>query len=443
MERRKTERTRTLDVEVRQRRELWEATARVEQLPPSGDWLYWLVLAGRGFGKTRLAMEDAGFYGMTHPNERIALVAATFEAGVKTMVEGESGLNATIPRSQVDRWNRSSGELFLNNGTKYQVFSSQEPESLRGPQHHRGYADELAAWYQPKTEAGADLENAWDQLLFGMRLGKHPRIVIATTPKPTQLVKRVLNNPRTVVTRGSTYDNAANLSAVTLSELKTKYENTRLGRQELLAEMLDDVPGALWTREMIDEARKARTIPDMARIVVAVDPSGARDENDDAADSQGIVVAGLGVDGRCYILHDKSCKLSPGGWGKRVIDAYHDNKADRVVAERNFGGAMVQHVIRSADPKVPFRELTASRSKMARAEPVAALYEQKKITHVGELAALEDQMCQLTSTEYLGKGSPDRLDALVWAVTDLMLTGAQRVPYVMPYSVSAPRGIPG
>jgi phage terminase large subunit-like protein len=257
-------------------------------------------------------------------------------------------------------------------------------------------------------------------LQFGLRLGKRPRVIITTTPRPIPIIRRLVRAPTTFVTKGSTFANAANRSESFLESIRARYEGTRLGRQELNAEILDDVPGALWTREMIDAARKPRELPEMQRIVVAVDPSGTRGASDDG-DSIGIVVAGKGVDDRGYVLADRTCKLSPAGWGQRVVDAYHEFQADRVLAERNFGGAMCEHVIRAADPSVAYSEVTASRGKVLRAEPIAALYEQGKISHFGDLSSLEDQMVQLAPDGYLGEGSPDRMDAMVWALTELMM----------------------
>jgi phage terminase large subunit-like protein len=368
-------------------------------------------------------MEDAWWYGATNKASRIALIAATYADARDTMVEGESGLLNLLPDGCLSAWNRSLGELTLYNDTKFKLFAATEPDRLRGPQHHRAYADELAAWEKPDT---------WDQMLFGLRLGQSPKVVIATTPRPVPLVKRIAADKHTVITRGSTFDNSANLAPSALAQLRAKYEGTRLGRQELNAEILDDVPGALWTREMIDAARKPVNLPDMSRVVVAVDPSGTRGGSDDG-DSIGIVVAGKGVDGRAYVLADRTCKLSPNGWGRRAIEAYREFRADRLVAERNFGGAMVEHVVRTADPNVAYGEVVASRGKVIRAEPIAALYEQGRVSHLGSLADLEDQMCQIAPDGYLGEGSPDRVDALVWALTEVML-GYE------PAKVQKPRG---
>lgn len=359
-------------------------------------------------------MEDAWWYGAKTPQARIALIAATYSDARDTMVEGESGLLNLLPEGLLQTWNRSLGELVLTNETRYKLFAATEPDRLRGPQHHRAYADELAAWQYPDT---------WDQMLFGLRLGTAPKVVIATTPRPVPLVRQLVLDRKTIVTRGSTFDNAANLAPSALETLRKKYEGTRLGRQELNAEILDDVAGALWTRATIDGAM-TRIAPDLVRVVVAVDPSGTK--GDDKGDSIGIVAVGLGTDGKAYVLDDATCKLPPAGWGARAVGLYHHWQADRLVAERNFGGAMVQHVIRTADPAVSYKEVTASRGKVIRAEPVAALYEQGRVKHLGSFPELEDQMCLMAGEGFLGEGSPDRVDALVWAITELMLAAQPR-----------------
>ncbi len=391
-------------------RATWITQARPQQLTPDGDWATWLILAGRGWGKTRTGAEDAAWYGLSHPGARIAVIAPTYSDARDTCIEGESGLRRVIPFECVEAWNRSLGELVLTNETRFKLFGAEEPERLRGPQHHRAWADELGAWRYPET---------WDQMLFGLRLGNDPRAIVTTTPKPTPLIRALAKSPRTIITRGSTFDNAANLAPSALSQLREKYEGTRLGRQELSAEILDDIPGALWQRDAID-AKRIPKAPQMARVVVAIDPSGTRGQSDNC-DSIGIVAAGKGVDGRAYVLADRTCKLSPDGWGRRAIEAYREFGADRIVAERNFGGAMVEHVIRSVDSKASYKEVTASRGKVVRAEPVAALYEQGRVSHVGSMPDLEDQMCAMAPDGYLGEGSPDRVDALVWALTELML----------------------
>lgn len=405
----------------------WRFLARPEQLEPDGDWQIWLVLAGRGFGKTRCGAEWAREQ-VKAGASRLGLIAPTASDARDVMVEGESGLLAVcwagdkthsgdpLGRPQYEP---SKRRLTWANGAIATLFSAEEPERLRGPQHDRLWCDELAAWKY--------LRETWDMAMFGLRLGDNPRTCITTTPKPLPLVKEIAKDGRTVITRGSTFDNAENLAPTFLKAIREKYEGTRLGRQELNAEILDDLPGALWQRDAIDAAR-VKQAPDLQRIVVAVDPSGTKGESDEG-DEIGIVVAGKGVDGRGYVLADQTCKLSPDGWGRRAVAAYHGGwsetpdrfKADRIIAERNFGGAMVEHVIRTIDRSVSYKEVVASRGKVARAEPVAALYEQGRVSHVGSFPDLEDQMCQIDASGFIGEGSPDRADALVWALTELML----------------------
>lgn len=367
-----------------------------------------MLLAGRGFGKTRTAAEDVAWYGLKNAGSRIAVVAETFADGRDVCIEGESGLLSCLPPSSVRMWNRSMGELFLVNDTRYKIYSGDKPDQLRGPQHHRAWTDELAKYrYARET---------WTQLMLGLRLGDDPRVVVTTTPKPLSLLREIMKRTNTHLTRGSTFDNAANLAAPFLAEVREQYEGTRLGRQELYAEVLDDVPGALWTRAALDGTRTT-VEPEMARVVVAVDPAVTSGE---AADETGIVVAGLGIDGRGYVLADRSCRLSPDGWARRVVAAANEFEADRIVAETNNGGDLVERVLRTVDARVPYKKVTASRGKRVRAEPVAALYEQGRVSHVGGFDALEDQMCQFVPEGY--DGSPDRVDALVWAMTELMLT---------------------
>ena len=340
------------------------------------------------------------------------------------MVEGESGLlnvcwagDQTFDGEPLGRpaYEPSKRRLTWANGAVATMFSAEEPERLRGPQAEIMWADELAAWKY--------LRETWDMAMFGLRLGDRPQSCVTTTPKPLPLIREIIKDARTVVTRGSTFDNAGNLAPSFLQTIRDKYEGTRLGRQELNAELLDDFPGALWTRAMIDAALANVSVPDLQRVVVAIDPSGTAGETDDG-DSVGIVVAGKGVDGLAYVLADRTCKLSPAGWGKRAVDAADEFNADRIIAERNFGGAMVEAVIKTAGGKVPYREVTASRGKIVRAEPIAALYEQGRVKHLPGLTDLEDQMCAMTGEGYMGNGSPDRADALVWALTELMLTGS-------------------
>lgn len=369
-------------------------------------------MAGRGWGKTRTGAEDVAWFAQHNPGSRIAVVAPTYSDARDTCVEGDSGLLNIIPKVCVEAWNRSLGEFILTNGSRFKLFAAEEPERLRGPQHHRAWCDELGAWRYPET---------WDQVLFGLRLGTHPQAVITTTPRPNPLMKSIVKRAGTIITRGSTFDNAANLAETALAQLRDRYEGTRLGRQELDAELLTDVPGALWSLDMIASQRR-KTVPEMRRIVVAVDPSGTK--GDGGGDDIGIVVAGLGIDGRGYVLEDGSCNLSPEGWGRRAVDLYHRHKADRIVGEKNFGGDMVRFVITTADKSASYKDVSATRGKVVRAEPIAALYEQGKVSHVGTFPDLEDQMCNFTASGYVGEGSPDRADALVWAMTELMLGGS-------------------
>ena len=399
----------------------WKATARPNQLTPDGDWLTWVILAGRGWGKTRTGAEDAAWAGMANPGWRIAVVAPTSADARDTCIEGDSGLLNVLPRETVQTWNRSLGELILVNGTRFKTFSADEPERLRGPQHHRAWADELAAWRYPE---------AWDQLMFGLRLGQHPQAVVTTTPKPTPLVKALVAAKTSHVTRGSTFDNAANLAPSALQMLKDKYDGTRLGRQELEAEILGDLPGALWSLATLD-AYRLRDSPDLQRIVVSVDPAVTATE---ASDEHGIVVAGL-ADKRGIVLEDASLQGSPNEWARRAVSLYRSWNADCIVIEVNQGGDMVAHTIRTIDPNVNIREVRASRGKHVRAEPIAALYEQGRVAHVGAFPELEAQMTQMTTSGYEGEGSPDRVDALVWAFTELFPGMVDRAPDPKRYAI--------
>lgn len=402
----------------------WSTKARPEQLPPPGDWSVWLYLGGRGTGKTRSGAEYV--HTLARNASRIALVAATAADCRDVMVEGESGILATAPNHARPEYEPSKRRLTWPNGAQATMFSSEEPDRLRGPQFSFAWADELCAWNRARE--------TWDMLQFGMRLGSRPRTFISTTPRPTPLLRSLVARvgQDVAVTRGTTFDNEANLPPAFLEQMKARYAGSRLGRQELDAELLEDVQGALWTRDMLDKARiSADALPAMRRVVVAIDPSGARGADDEGADSIGIVVAGLGVDGRGYVIEDATCKDSPAGWGRKAVSAYRRHRADRVVAERNFGGAMVRHVIRTADPTVSFKEVTASRGKIVRAEPIAALFEQGRVSVINGLSELEDQLCAFTAEGYVGGGSPDRADAMVWALSELM-TGCAGPVVVMP-----------
>jgi len=386
----------------------WATIARAEQLPPDGEWLTWMFLAGRGAGKTRSAAEWIIERAKT-PNLRLALVGRTPADVRDVMVEGESGIMA-CGRGMNIQYEPSKRKLTFPNGTIAMTYSAEVASQLRGPQHHYAWADEASSWTDaPK---GDSLDTAWNNLMLGLRLGTAPQVMVTTTPKPNRLTKDILGRKSTTITRGSTYDNLDNLAASFRQQVLDSYEGTRLGRQELLGELLEDVEGALWTNQMLESAL-VEEVPTMQRIVVAVDPSGGDGEGND---EQGIVVAGKGVDGFYYVLADRSCKLTPQGWASRAVGAYNEFSADKLVAEKNFGGDMVKAVIAQIDKNISFKMVTASRGKVQRAEPIAALYEQGKVRHVYGLQDLEAQMTGWTPEDGT---SPDRMDALVWAMTEL------------------------
>jgi predicted phage terminase large subunit-like protein len=366
------------------------------------------VMAGRGFGKTRTGAEFIREEVTAGRMKRIALVAPTAADARDVMVEGESGLLAVCDRYGFrPLYEPSKRRLTWSNGAKAWTYSADEPDRLRGPQHDGAWSDEIAAWQYPES---------WDMLQFGLRLGINPRQIATTTPRPVPVVKDLLAQQESgtvVVTSGSSYENAENLAPAFVDQIIRRYEGTRLGRQEINAELLTDVPGALWTLALLDEHR-LREAPVLQRIVIGVDPAASDGEG---SAETGIVVAGKGSDGHGYVLEDVTLAGSPNEWARAVVAAYQRHKADRVVAEINNGGAMVEHTLRTVDRKLPITVVHASRGKITRAEPVAALYEQGKVHHVGAHIALEDQM-----TTYDGSGeSPDRMDALVWALTDLLL----------------------
>jgi phage terminase large subunit-like protein len=395
----------------------WPAIARPNQLPPPGDWQVWLLLAGRGFGKTRTLAEWVCQQAASGQAGRIALVAATAADARDVLVEGQSGILAVSPPWFRPVYEPSKRRLTWPNGAMATTFSAEEPERLRGPQHGAAVCDELGAWSRPET---------WDMLQFGLRLGRYPRCLVATTPRPTKLIRELLarEGRDVTVTRGSTYENRVNLAPGFFDQIIRKYEGTRLGRQELNAELLDDVPGALWSRARLEELRWPvyKSVPDLVRIVIAIDPATTSGED---ADETGIIVAGKDAGGRGYVLADRSGHYTPTEWAQAAIALYRQHKADRIVAEVNNGGGMVEATLRMIDPNVPYTAVHASRGKVVRAEPVAALYEQQpgRVFHVGAFSTLEDQMCGFT-TDFDRKTagfSPDRVDALVWALTDLLV----------------------
>jgi len=400
-------------VQARRALDPWGKQRRPEQASPPGAWNTWMVMAGRGFGKTRTGAEWVREQVMTNGAIRIALVAPTAADARDVMVEGESGLLACCERYGIHaKYKSSKRRVEFPNGALAFLYSAEEPDRLRGPQHHRGWGDEIAAWDYPET---------WDQMQFGLRLGEHPQSVATTTPKPVHLVRTLLKGELSgdvVVTRGSTYDNAANLSPSFLSVIRGKYEGTRLGRQEIAGELLSDVEGALWNYAMIESSRLP-ALPDgigLARIVVAVDPPAS--SGSESAEC-GIVVAGRGDDQRGYILADRSIRGTPNEWARAAVKAYDDFQADHVTIETNQGGEMATNTLKTVRDTLPIEAVHASRGKYARAEPVSALYEQGRISHLGTFPSLEDQYVTWVPD---GKSpSPDRLDAAVWAITDLML----------------------
>lgn len=393
----------------------WGFWARPQQLTPPGDWRTWLILAGRGFGKTRAGAEWVrGLVEGPSPLaagqcRRLALVAQTAADGRDVMVEGESGILAISRTDRRPLYEPSKRRLTWPSGAIATLYNASEPDQLRGPQHDAVWADELAKW--PRAR------DAWDNLQFGLRLGQAPRAVVTTTPRPTSVLRDLVAESGTVVTRGSTFDNATNLAPAFLDAVTSKYGGTRIGRQELHGELLVDLPGALWRRVRIDQLRREGA-PSHARMVVAVDPAASSGEQ---SAETGIIVAGRGIDGHGYVLEDVSLRAGPDAWGRAAVTAYHRWRADRIIAEVNNGGDMVGHVIHTVDPTAAFKAVRASRGKVSRAEPVAALYEQGRVHHVGGFPELEDQMCVFTTEPNAMGASPDRVDALVWALSELML----------------------
>jgi phage terminase large subunit-like protein len=361
----------------------------------------------------------------------LALVGATAADVRDIMVEGESGILAISPNHFRPEYQPGLRRLTWPNGAIATCYSADEPDRLRGPQHDAAWCDEIASWRYP---------DAWDMLMLGLRIGKNPRVVATTTPRPVKLIRDLLAREGTdvVVTRGRTIENVANLAPAFLSEIMRRYEGTRLGRQELDAEVLEDVPGALWQRDWFDRDR-VTAAPELKRVVVAIDPAMS---NSEGSDETGIIVAGVGAEGHGYIIDDISGRYAPHEWATRAVEAYRRHQADRIVAEVNAGGDMVQATLRTVDPHVSFTAVHASRGKIIRAEPVAALYEQRKVHHVGSLSVLEDQLCGFTSDFDRSRAgySPDRLDALVWALSDLMvkLWAADGLA-VAPIIVTSPR----
>lgn len=396
----------------------WEFMARPEQLPPAGDWASWIYLAGRGAGKTRTGAEwirnqvKKGFM-------RGGLIAPTAGDTRDVMVEGESGVLAVSWANDLDNKGRPMGmplyepskrRLTWMNGAQCALYSADEPERLRGPQHEYIWADELCAWRRPET---------WDLAMFGLRLGRNPQAFVSTTPKPEKVLIDLIKDEASVMTRGTTYDNRANLAGKFFTQVVKKYEGTRLGKQELMGILLEEAENALWSRPNLDETR-LQALPGgefyFKRIVVAVDPAITAKTT---SDETGITVSGLGSDNHGYVLADYSGRYTPAEWAKKVDMAWRVWQADVVVAEGNQGGEMVKHTIQTQNKSINVKIVHASRGKAARAEPIAALFEQKRCHLVGSFNIMEDQLCVWEPLS--GKESPDRLDSLVWGLTALMI----------------------
>ena len=403
--------------------EMWGAA---HQLPPEGDWRSWVVMGGRGAGKTRAGAEwvrsvvegprpvDGGAC------RRVALVGETYEQARDVMVFGDSGILACSPPDRRPDWIAGTRSLRWPNGAEARVFSASDPEAMRGPQFDAAWCDELAKWRRGREP--------WDMLQFALRLGKRPRACVTTTPKAAPVLTELLGRESTVVTRAATEANRAWLADSFLNEVRTRYAGTRLARQELDGELMEDMDGALWPAGVIEGARVAPP-EELDRIVVAVDPPVTGGASSDAC---GIVVCGLVRDEepskwRAVVLEDASLAgVSPARWAAAAVAAANRWDADRIVAEVNNGGELVETVIRQVDPAASYRAVHASRGKVARAEPVAALYERGRVSHAGSFPELEAEMAAMTSGGFRGSGSPDRVDALVWAVTELLIAGAPR-----------------
>ena len=384
----------------------WDFWARPEQRSPAGDWRVWLILAGRGFGKTRTGAEYIRERVNMGQAKRIALVGRTAADVRDVMVTGPSGILNCYPPDQRPLYEPSKRRITFHNGTVAHCYSSEKPDMLRGPQHDLAWADEAAAWSYPYA--------TWDQLMFGLRLGHAPRCVVTTTPRPIQLIKDLVSSKTTQITRGSTFANRDNLAPAFLDQIIAKYQGSSIGQQEIYAELLEEIPGALWTRAIIDAHRVHQPPASFRRIVVAVDPAVSHSAT---SDETGIVVAALAGDGDFYVIEDASMRASVDKWARAVVTRYQLHKADRIVAESNQGGDLVDRILRQVDDSVSVKLIHASKGKYARAEPVASRYEQGRVHHIGIHRELEDQLCSY-SPEFTKK-SPDRLDALVYAITEL------------------------
>ncbi len=406
---------------------LFEFWALPHQIPPLGDWTTWVILGGRGAGKTRAGtewvrsmVEGATPHAPGHAR-RVALLGETYDQALAVMIKGESGILACSPPDRRPRWIAGERRLEWANGAEARVYSAHDPEALRGPQFEAAWADEMAKW--PKAQ------EAWDMLQFSLRLGRHPRQVVTTTPRNVAVLKDLLTQSSVVMTHAPTEANRAYLAPSFLEQVRARYGDTRLGRQELDGVLLEDAQDALWTRRMLDDVRTTDAVQDGARVIVAVDPPVT---GHDGSDACGIIVVAILEDGpphrwQAVVLADCSMRAStPQGWAAAAAAAYHRHGATRLVAEVNQGGDMVETIMRQVDPMINYRAVRAVRGKSARAEPVAALYEQGRVQHLAGLDALEDEMCLMCRTGYEGRGSPDRVDALVWGLTEGLLMPGKR-----------------
>ena len=392
----------------------WKLWARANQLAPKGDWSTWMIMSGRGWGKTRTGAEwirervQAGY-------RRIGLIAKTPADARDIMIEGESGILACIPKDQRPTYETTKRRLTWKNGAVALAFSSHEPDHLRGVQFDTVWVDELATYeYARET---------WETMRFALRLSDDPRCLVTTTPKPMAIIKEIIKEEGTVLTTGSSYDNQANLTPQFFEQILSRYENTRIGRQEIHAELLDEAEGSLWKRDWIENTRVGEC-PNLLRIVVAIDPAVTKNKE---SDETGIVVAGIDDKNELYILDDSSGRYTPQQWGGEAIALYKRWMADRIVAETNNGGMMVESVLRQIDESIPYKSVHATKGKRVRAEPVSALYEQGRVHHVGRHNDLEDQLC---NWDPMSNDSPDRLDALVWACTELIGVGSPQIRWL-------------
>ena len=389
-----------------------ELNARPNQIAPDGNWTTWLILAGRGFGKTRTGAEWIRERVESGLSKRIALIGKTPADVRDVMIEGESGLINISPPYNMPNYEPSKRRLTWDNGAIAQTFSSYEPDQLRGSQFDTAWADEMASWEYP--------EETWDNLMFALRLGEKPQVCVTTTPKPLQLLINLRDAKTTVLTKGTSYDNRENLNQQFFDSILSKYKNTRLGMQEIYAEILEESDNAMWKREWLDEGRLIDAPEDLERIVVAIDPAVTSKKT---SDETGIIVAGKDSEGKFYVLNDSSARYTPSAWSEKAIMLYNQYECDKIIAEVNNGGQLVEHTLRtqSQSENVPYKSVHASRGKRTRAEPIASLYEQGKVHHVGNFERLENQLCNWEANS--GDPSPDRLDALVWALSELSGSG--------------------